>query len=146
MISDVKTSYIFSFSDDTKETASYENGVLMHSTFYQKQTGSGVNNKSTTASGNFYKVTSNGESKMANFGPIHFGMLMLYTHVPDTLHKIYSGNFQQMLDINKVEENKYKLMLPDGKHNVYSYKNGICVKVEIVRALVSLQFVLKEIK
>ena len=47
MTSDVKTRYIFAFSDNTSETAGYEDGIMMYSSFYQKQTGSGTTNKST---------------------------------------------------------------------------------------------------
>jgi hypothetical protein len=144
IVSEVKTSYIFSFSDNTSETAIYENGVLTYSSFYQKQTGSGEVNKTTTTSGKFYKVTNNGDSKLVNLSPIHFGMLRLYINVPDTITKVFSGNYQQMLDIKKIAENKYRLALPDEKYNYYTYKNGVCAKVEIVRSLVSLQFVLRE--
>lgn len=146
MKSDVKTSFVFSFTDNTSETATYENGILLVSTFHQKQTGSSEVTKSTSATGSFYKVTKNGVSKMSGISTIKFGMLMMYTHVPDALDSIFSGNYQQMLDITKLEENKFKLTMPDGKYNIYHYKNGVCTKVEIERSLVSLQFVLKEIK
>ena len=146
MISEVKTSFIFSFSDHTAESAVYENGVLILSTYYQKQTGSSEVNKSTIASGKFYKVSDKGVTKLINLSPIHFGMLLMFTHVPDTVNKIFSGNYQQMLDLKKIDANKYKLIIPDGKYNIYTYTNGVCSKVEIVRSLVSLQFVLKGIK
>ncbi len=144
MNSDVKTKYIFAFTDITSESAAYENGVLIYSSFYQKQTGSGETNKSTIALGKLYKVTDNGVSKMVSFDPIKFGMLKLYVEVPDTVSKIFSGNYQRLLDIKKIAANKYRLELPDGKYNYYTYKNGLCVKVEIVRTLVSLEFVLRE--
>ena len=146
MNSDVKTKYIFAFTDITSESAGYENGILVYSSFYQKQTGSGETNKSTIAVGKAYKVTDDGNSRMVNFEPIRFGMLKLYVQVPDTVSKIFSGNYQKLLDIKKIAENKYRLELPDHKYNTYTYKNGICIKVEIVRPLVSLEFVLKEIK
>lgn len=144
MTSNVKTRYIFSFSDNTSETAGYDNGIMIYSSFYQKQTGSGVSNKTTIASGKFYKVTDDGESKLINLSPIRYNMLLLYTTIPEAITKVYSASFQKLLDINKIEENKYRLTLPDGKYNYYTYKNGVCTKVEIVRTLVSLQFVLRE--
>ena len=144
MTSDVKTRYIFAFSDNTSETAGYEDGIMMYSSFYQKQTGSGTTNKTTIASGKFYKLTNDGESKLATLNPIRYNMLLLYTTIPETITKVYSASFQKLLDINKIAENKYRLTLPDGKYNYYTYKNGVCTKVEIVRTLVSLQFVLRE--
>ena len=144
MISDVKTRYLFSFSDHTSETAGYDNGILVYSAFYQKQTGSGETNKSTIASGKFYKVTDDGVSKLVSFNPIRYSMLRLYIDIPDSINQVFSGNYQRLLDIKKIEENKYRLMLPGGKYNDYTYKNGVCTKVEIIRTLVSIQFVLKE--
>ncbi|MDQ6755423.1 MAG: hypothetical protein M3004_00655 [Bacteroidota bacterium] len=146
MTSNVKTSYIFSFTDNTVETGHYENGILVYSTFHQKQTGSGETNKSATAVGNFYKLIDNGKTKMVNFGQLRCGMLKLYVDVPDTISKVFSGNYQKLCDLKKVEENKYKLTIEEGKYNYYTYKNGVCVKVEIERPMVSLQFVLRAIQ
>ena len=146
MNSDVKTRVLFSFSDNTSETAAYDNGILMYSSFYQKQTGSGEVTKTTLFIGKGYKITNKDGEKIVNFNPIRFGMLKMYVNVPDTFTKIYSGNYQQLLDLKKLGENRFQLTMPDGKTNTYTYKNGICTKVEIVRSLVSLQFVLRDTK
>lgn len=143
MTSDVKTRYIFSFTDNTSETAAYDQGIMVYSSFYQKQTGSGEKNKTTIASGKFYKVTDAGESKLISMSPIRYNMLLLYTNIPEAINKVYSANFQGLLDIKKLAPDKYRVVMPDGKYNDYTYKNGICTKVEIVRTLVSLQFVLR---
>jgi len=143
MTSDVKTRFIFAFSDNTAETAGYENGIMVYSSFYQKQTGSGISNKTTIAAGKDYKLTSDGVSTLASFDPIRYNMLLLYTTMPEGIDKVYSANFQKHLDIKKIADNKYRVTLPDGKFNDYTYKNGICTMVEIVRSLVSLQFVLR---
>lgn len=144
MTSDVKTTYILPFSDNTVETAGYENGVMVYSSYYQKQSGSGETNKSTIASGKMYKVTDDGKTKLVNMGAIKYNMLLLYTDMPVSITKVYSANYQKMADLKKVEENKYKLTLPDGKNNFYTYKNGLCTKVEVVRTLFSIEFVLRE--
>jgi hypothetical protein len=145
MTSDVKTRFILPFSDNTAETAAYEDDIMVYSSFYQKQTGSDKANKTTIVSGKSYKLTDNGVSKLISFSPIRYNMLLLYTTIPETISKVYSANFQRLLDIKKIEPNKYRLTLPDGKYNYYTYKNGICTKVEIVRTLFTLQFVLREI-
>jgi hypothetical protein len=77
MTSDVKTRYIFSFTDNTSETAAYDEGIMIYSSFYQKQTGSGTTNKTTIASGKFYKLTDDGESKLISLSPIRYNMLLL---------------------------------------------------------------------
>ena len=144
MTSDVKTRFIFAFSDNTAETAAYDDGIMVYSSFYQNQTGSAIDNKTTIASGKFYKLTDDGETKLIGLSPIRYNMLLLYTDIPDTVNKVYSANFQKHLDIKKIEENKYRLTMPDGKFNYYTYKNGVCTDVEIVRSLFTLHFVLRE--
>jgi hypothetical protein len=144
MTSDVKTRFIFAFSDDTSETAAYDNGIMVYSSFYQKQTGSGTSTKTTIATGKNYKLTDDDKSTITSLQPIRYNMLLLYTTIPEAISKVYSANYQKHLDIKKVEENKYRLTMPDGKFNYYTYKNGICTKVEIVRSLFTLEFVLRE--
>ena len=144
MTSDVKTRFIFAFSDNTAETAAYDGGVMVYSSFYQNQTGSAIDNKTTIASGKFYKLTDDGKTKLIDLSPIRYNMLLLYTDIPDTVTKVYSANFQKHLDIKKVAENKYRLTMPDGKFNYYTYKNGVCTDVEIVRSLFTLHFVLRD--
>ncbi len=143
MTSDVKTRYIVSFSDNTSETAAYDDGIMVYSSYYQKQTGSSTTNKTTIATGQSYKLTDNGVAKIIDQSPIKYNMLMLYTNIPATVTKVYSANYQKLLDLKKISENKYRLTLPDGSYNYYNYNNGICSKVEVERNLFTLQFVLR---
>ncbi|MEO8762803.1 MAG: DUF6134 family protein [Ginsengibacter sp.] len=144
LTADVKTKFIFSFSDHSEEAAAYENGVMMYSSFRQKQNGTDKANKITIASGKSYKITDNGNSKIVECGPIRYNMLLLYSTVPEFVYQVYSDNFQKLLDIKKVENNRYRLALPDGNYNYYSYKNGVCSRVDVERSLYSIQFVLRD--
>ena len=144
LTSDVKTRFIFSFSGHATETAVYDNGVMIYSSFYHKQNGSDKANKITIASGQSYKLTDDGVSKLISCSPIRYNMLLLYINIPKNINKVYSDNFQKLLDIKKVEENIYRLSLPDGNYNYYTYKNGVCSKVEIKRTFYTAQFVLRE--
>ena len=141
--SDVKTKFIFSFSDYATETASFENGIMVYSSFYQRQNGSDKAKKMTVASGQFYKLIDNGVSKLISCSPIRYNMLLLYVYVPEKINKVYSDNYQKLLDIQKVESNKYKLSLPDGNYNYYTYNDNVCTKVDIERTFFAIQFVLR---
>jgi hypothetical protein len=143
LTSDVKTRYIFSFSDHAEEAAAFEGGILVYSSYYQKQNGSDKANKTTIAAGNSYKLTDDGISKIISCSPIRYNMLLLYTNIPEAIYQVYSDNFQKLLDIKKIEENKYRLTLPDGNYNYYTYENGVCSKVEIERTFFTVQFVLR---
>jgi|ERR1035437_607833 hypothetical protein len=144
LTSDVNTRFILSFSIHTAETAAYQDDVMVYSSFYEKKTGSYKASKTTIASGECYKLMDCGVLKLISCSPIRYNMLLLYTNIPETINKVYSDNFQTHLDIKKVEENKYRLSLPDGNHNYYTYKNGVCSKVDIERTFFTIQFVLRE--
>lgn len=144
LTSEVKTKFIFSFSDYAAETASFENGIMMYSSFYQKQNGSDKAKKMTVASGQFYKLIDDDVSKLITCDPIRYNMLLLYTSIPEQIHKVYSDNYQKLLDIQKVESNKYKLSLPDGDYNYYTYKNNVCTKVDVERTFFTVHFVLRD--
>ena len=146
LTSNVETTVLFSVTDHTAETAAYDKGIMVYSSFYQKQTGSDVVNKTTIVSGKSYKLTDGEESKLVSLPPIRYNTLLLYTNMPMNINKVYSANFQQMVDVKKIAENKYRLTLPGGKYNDYTYKNGICTRVEIVRSLGTVQFVLRQQK
>ena len=144
LTSDVKTRFVFAFSIHTAETAAYEDGEMVYSSFYEKKTGSDKANKTTIATGTSYKLTDDGVSKLISCRPIRYNMLLLYTNIPEAINKVYSDNFQKHLDIKKVEGNRFRLTLPDGNYNYYTYKNGICSKVEVERTFFTLQFILRE--
>lgn len=144
LTSDVKTRFIFSFTDHAAETASFVDGIMVYSSFYQKQNGSEKARKITIASGQFYNLIDNGVSTLIACNPIRYNMLLLYTNIPEKITKVYSDNYQKLLDIEKVESNKYKLRLPDGNSNYYTYNNNVCIRVDIERTFFSVQFVLRE--
>jgi hypothetical protein len=58
--------------------------------------------------------------------------------------KVYSDNYQKLLDLKKVDEHKYRLTLPDGNYNYYTYRDGVCCKVDVERTFFTLQFVLRD--
>jgi hypothetical protein len=146
MNSNVETTVIIPITDHTAETAGFDKGIMVYSSFYQKQTGSDEVNKTTKLSGKVYTVTANGESRSVTLPPIRYNTLMLYTTEPNKISKVFSGNFQALFNIKKTADNKYRLLLPDEKYNDYTYKNGVCVMVEIVRSMGTVQFLLKDQK
>ena len=143
LTSDVKTKFIFSFSSYIAETASFENGIMIYSSYYQKQNGSDKTKKITVASGQFYKLIDDGDSKLISCSAIRYNMLLLYTNVPEKINKVYSDNYQKLLDIRKVAGNKYKIILPGGDCNYYTYENNVCTRVDVERTFFTVHFVLR---
>ena len=143
-VSSIKTSFIFSFCDQTTETSMFENEILVHASLNQIQTGSGRTSTTVEASGNAYKVIDGNNSKIIYTNPIYYNTLLLYLRPPENIYKVYSQKFQRLLEIKKVSENKFMLVLPDGNHNYYTYSNGLCNRVDIERSFFSVHFVLRK--
>jgi len=74
--------------------------------------------------------------------PIHNSILSLYYKEPVNINSIYSDNFQQYVDIKKVDTNKYRVSFPNGHCNYYSYAQGVCTRVDVEQPLFNLQFLL----
>jgi hypothetical protein len=143
MRSNVKTRFIFSFSDYCEEAATYDDGIMIYSSFYQKQNGSDKASKKTIAYNDSYKLVDNGVAKVFKYSPIRYNTLLLYCAVPENITKVYSDNYQKLLDLKKTGEHTYRLTMPDGNYNYYTYSGGICNKVVIERTFFTVQFVLK---
>lgn len=129
--SEVNTRFIFNFKANTKEEAIYDNGILTWSSIFRKLNGNVKSDKKTKAMGNAYTVYKGTKTETVNNYPIRYNMLSVYIAEPVNISKVYSDNFQQQIDIQKVADHHYKIKFPDGNYNEYFYTNGICSKVEI---------------
>ena len=63
--------------------------------------------------------------------PIDYNLSMLYTKEPFNKQLIYSDNFQQFLNVEQIAPHRYKIALPDGNYNYYTFKDGICNTAEL---------------
>lgn len=140
---EVKTRFIFSFIANAQEETIYENGILTWSSFFRKMNGNVKADKKTKASGTSYTIFNGNKTETLNAYPIRYNMLSIYTMEPVNIGKVYSDNFQQFLDIQKLAVHHYKIKFPDGNYCEYFYSNGICSKVEIHHSLYSATIELK---
>lgn len=131
MESEVNTRFIFSFKAKAKEEAIYDNGIMTWSSIFRKLNGNVKADKKTKAVGNAYTIYKGNKTEIVKNYPIRYNMLSVYLTEPTEVSKVYSDNFQQQIDIQKIAAHHYKIKFPDGNYNEYYYTNGICSKVEI---------------
>jgi hypothetical protein len=131
MESEVNTRFIFSFKAKAKEEAIYDNGIMTWSSIFRKLNGNVKADKKTRAVGNAYTIYKGNKTEIVKNYPIRYNMLSVYLTEPTDVSKVYSDNFQQQIDIQKIATHHYKIKFPDGNYNEYYYTNGICSKVEI---------------
>lgn len=142
MVSDVKMRMIVSIRVNTLEQSSFHRDKLLYSSVLRKVNGSSKVNRQTKSSESKYLTFSDGKPGPVNNEMISYNLTRLYCMEPVNHKKVYSDALQQFLTIQQVEKHKYKITLPDGNYNYYSYQNGICNKVEIYHSFYTLQMIL----
>lgn len=72
--------------------------------------------------------------------PAHFTTIMLYFHEPVEVHQIYSELYLENCELVEIKPHQYKLTLPNGEHNYYTYLNGELQEVQVDRTWFDLTF------
>jgi hypothetical protein len=142
MESDVKTRFVFTFTAHSNEEAVYYNGILLRSSIYRKLNGTEKANKQHQAGNQQYIIHAGERTEVTKNYPITYNMLSLYSKEPENISQVYSDNFQSFIAIQKTDQHKYKITLPDGNYNYYYYKNGVLNLVEVHHSLYSATIVL----
>lgn len=137
LISEVKTRILFLINVSTKESSTYENGKLIHSTLFRKNNGSVKLNKQTKFAGGKYEVVENGAKETLSHSFIGLNLLSLYFKEPVGIDMVYCDNHECFIKIIKMNDGGYKIKFPDGNSNCYYYSGGICTKIKIQHSFYS---------
>jgi hypothetical protein len=135
--SDVKTSFIFTFSAKGIEEARYDNGILVYSSVYQRLNGSEKVNKQIRFANDSYIINNKGREERLYNVKIYYNLVCIYNHEPNTTSLIFSDKHQKFLPIQKIEDHHYRIRFPDGSANEYWFENGTCKRIEIDHTLYS---------
>lgn len=141
--SDIKFRFIFLLSAKVQEEVVFRNGVMVQSAVYRKMNGNEKMNKKTESTGHSYVVHNGRVREVLKEYPIRHTMISLYIYEPRDYSTVYSDSFQQFLAIQKLADQHYKIILPDGSYNEYFYANGICRRVEVHHSMYRATFELK---
>ena len=137
MESEVRIRFVFLITVKAQEETIYDNGIMTWSSVFRKTNENVKADKKTKAAGSSYTIYKGSNAETLNNYPIRYNMLSIYILEPVNISKVYSDNFQQFIDIQKLEERHYKIKFPDGNYNEYYYNNGVCTKVEVHNTLYS---------
>lgn len=140
--SSVNAKLVFSYSSDITETVVFENGVMVYSFFHEIENGKETFNETKLAGNNFLFI-KNGKVSSQRNTPVFSNILQLYTDVPSADTEAFSNHFQHLVNVKKISENRYGLLLPGGHYNYYHYKKGVCTQIDVVRTLFTIHIVLK---
>jgi len=74
---------------------------------------------------------------------IEYCIADLYYNEPKGISSIFSERFGKFCTLKETEPHTYELTLPNGKQNYYTYKAGVCQKVEVNLPLATIYFELE---
>lgn len=140
----VRIRSLISFLVETEERSEFKNGALVHSSVRRKINGKERTLKQTIAAEGAYRCYPQKTSCGGAIQPIAYNLHLLYISEPADKQKVYSDHFQQYLVAHKIADHKYRVELPDGNYNYYSFENGICHNIEVVHDFFSLKMQLKK--
>ncbi|MEO1054194.1 MAG: DUF6134 family protein [Bacteroidota bacterium] len=78
--------------------------------------------------------------EMNDFKGLNFSTVQLYFQEPTGIGRIYSERFLDYCILEKIGNHKYKLRLPNGKVNLYTYREGRLSEVIVDRGWFTLRF------
>lgn len=135
--SDIKASFIFTFSARGVEEARYDSGILVYSSVYQKLNGNEKINKQLRYVNDNYIINNDGKEERLDNVRIYYNLVCIYNHEPVTTTLIFSDKYQKFLSIQKLEQHHYRIRFPDGSANDYWFEDGVCKKIEVDHKLYS---------
>ena len=130
-VSNVRIRFLVKVNVQLEEISNFQSGRLMYSSVSRIVNGKEKSAKQTKAAGNIYESTSFGKPVPSTDKRIDYNLNMLYCKEPFDKQVIYSDNFQQFLSVEQVAPHRYKIVLPDGNYNYYTFRDGICHVAEI---------------
>jgi len=142
LISEVKTKIVFPIKISSKESSTFENGKLIHSSQLRKTNGNIKLNKQTNFVKNVYEVSENGEKEKLPIPYIESNLLTLFFQEPTNLKPVYSDKMQRFIRIAKTDDGGYRMVFDKGSSNCYYYKDGVCIKVKIEHSFYTAEIVM----
>ncbi|WP_145711502.1 DUF6134 family protein [Chitinophaga japonensis] len=130
----IETRLLSKFTDISCE---YNNNVLTQSRVLRSNGGKDGDGKEVTTrrEGARYLVNLEGEQSTLQTAEIRHSVSDLYFTEPRQITRIYSETLGRFLSLKALGNGAYELLLPEGKKNIYRYRKGALVEVEVNHAL-----------
>jgi len=122
-------------------TSDHDGNLL--SSFAYRYSNRGAENIETTVkriAGNKYTVSKNGVHKTIASENIKYCVPDLYYKEPVGLSSVFSNTHGDFVKLETLSTGKYRLSLPDGKINIFSYQNGKLMRVDVPMAVGNITF------
>jgi hypothetical protein len=132
----------FSIAIKSVEEATFSNGIMTFSSIDRKVNGKQKVKQQLLANGQAYQWSGRDMRDAPQF-PIRYSVVSLYFDEPIDQQTVFSAAQGRKVPISQVKKGVYRLNLPNGNFNYYSYVDGVCTLIEIHHSLFQIQFVLR---
>lgn len=133
--SNIKAKFLLKFNITGKEKSIYKNGLLIYSSVLRTLNNKTKVNHRIIFKGEKYKLQSDKRDEVLNFNLIKHNLIMLYFNEPLGVTTVFCDNLKEMVTVSSLGKGKYKVDFSSGKHNIFHYKNGKCIKIEAISPL-----------
>jgi hypothetical protein len=139
--SDATFRVIFEFNTQFKFETFFTDGNLCKSFAHNTLNDSERESTLINWESNKYKIIKDGKDpSILNINRPTYSMASMYYEEPGTRTEVFSERFGEYLAVKNISNAQYELTMPDGRHNIYTYKNGRCSEVEVDHMLATLYF------
>jgi hypothetical protein len=143
LVSNVRIRFFIKVIVVCEEISSFQDGRLIYSNVSRIVNGKEKAAKQIKTIGNTYEATSFGKAVPSTIKSIDYNLNMLYFQEPFNKQVVYSDNFQQFLHVEQIAQHRYKIVLPDGNYNYYTFRDGVCSMVELHHSFYTVYIQLK---
>jgi hypothetical protein len=139
--SDVTFRILFSFNLQFSQYEKFTNGKMNWGKALSTLSGRTQKDSKIVKDTNGYQLTLDGVTVPITQS-INYSVSQIYFTEPKDGQRVFSQQFGQFFTFEKVGDHKYLMSSPDGD-NYYTYVNGICVNVRVLRDFANFDFVMQ---
>ena len=140
--SDVEFKLLFSFNVEYEQEEIFQNDTLIEGSGFNKLNGSTQKETTLKKKSSYYNIEFDGIDNHFHEKAIRKSMSQIHFREPSDGEHYFSQHFGQWVTFKKIGEHRYLMVSPDGE-NEYTYENGYCTEIKVVRDYATFYFKMK---
>jgi hypothetical protein len=140
--SNVAFKLLFSFNVAYEQKEVFQNDTLREGNGYNTLNESVQKETELSRRTSDYKLSFNGVSNYIREGAITKSMSQIHFREPKNGETFFSQHFGKYVTFEQIDEHRYAMSSPDGE-NEYTYENGYCTEIKVVRDYATFYFKMK---
>ncbi|MBS1658253.1 MAG: hypothetical protein K1X63_00340 [Chitinophagales bacterium] len=137
---------LYKVSIDVLLTSTYQDGLLKEAHLYKKVNGSVKTDNHLQRNTEGYLVENIRQESSIVTEVINSSICSLYFREPVNGSTVFSEAFLRQIPVQKVSAGSYLITLPDGKQDIFTYRNGRCTQVKIETSFCTIVLIAQPVK